>query len=208
MHHPIISIIIPVYNRENTLARALDSLLSQTYPHWEAIIVDDGSNDKSLSIAHKYSKIDERIYPFSFANKGVALARNEGLIFARGKWITFLDSDDEYLPEHLAIRIHTAQHLKDETVLYGGINVRGDHMVAHEHDHSLLIPVDDLIITGILFMPRSSINLLDGFRNIPYAEDADLFERAKQFYPIQKINSRTYIYHRELPDSITKNLNS
>lgn len=206
MHHPVISVIIPIYNREKTLGRALDSLIQQTYPHWEAILVDDGSTDNSLAIAHKYAQKDKRVYPFSFSNRGVALARNEGLKFARGKWITFLDSDDEYLPEHLAIRIHTAQHLKEETILYGGIKVIGDHFVAHEHDYTKMIPVDDLIITGILFMPKSSIGLLDGFRDLPYAEDADLFERSKQFYPTRKISSRTYLYHRELPNSITKNL--
>ncbi len=204
MHHPIISIIIPIYNRGKTLSRALTSLLNQTYPHWEAILIDDGSTDNSLAIAHAFSQQDSRFYPLSFSNKGVAVARNQGLNFARGKWITFLDSDDEYLPEHLSIRLHTAQHLKEETLLHGGILVKGDHLVPHVSDHTLLVPVDNLIITGTLFFPRSALDLVDGFRNLPYAEDTDLFERTKQFYPTHEIKSRTYVYHRELPDSLSK----
>ena len=91
----LLSIILPVYNREQTLGEAIDSVLAQSSPHWELIIVDDCSSDGSLQLANEYSKKNSRIRVFSNSvNTGSSVARNRGIDVAKGDYIGFLDSDD------------------------------------------------------------------------------------------------------------------
>ncbi|MBR0325530.1 MAG: glycosyltransferase family 2 protein [Selenomonadales bacterium] len=90
-----VSVIVPVYNAERFLPKAIESVLSQTYTDWELILVDDGSTDGSLGICETYANRDRRIKVFSQENHGVSSARNLGLGYARGAYVTFMDSDDE-----------------------------------------------------------------------------------------------------------------
>ncbi|WP_298556298.1 glycosyltransferase [uncultured Algibacter sp.] len=94
---PLISIIIPTYNRENTIAETLDSVLSQTYANWECIAVDDGSTDSTINILDVYSKKDSRFQYFqrpSHKEKGANSCRNYGFEKSKGSFIQWLDSDD------------------------------------------------------------------------------------------------------------------
>lgn len=100
---PRVSIIVPIYNREKWLRNCLDSIASQTFKEWECILVNDGSTDNSLKIAQEYAANDERFIVFSQENQGVSAARNLGLNHAQGKWVTFVDSDDEIAPDYLEI---------------------------------------------------------------------------------------------------------
>jgi glycosyltransferase involved in cell wall biosynthesis len=90
-----ITIIIPVYNSESYLENCLDSVINQDYSNLEIILVNDGSTDKSIEICIKYSQIDSRIVVINSINKGVSSARNIGLKNASGKYVIFVDSDDE-----------------------------------------------------------------------------------------------------------------
>lgn len=89
-----VCIIIPVYNAEKYLGYCLNSVLSQTYTNWNAILVDDGSTDASLEICRNYEAIDSRFRVFSKPNGGVSSARNFGLRYAQGDYLEFVDSDD------------------------------------------------------------------------------------------------------------------
>lgn len=101
---PLVSVLIPVFNGERTIGRAIRSLLSQTYEHWEAIVVDDGSSDQTLKILRKFQ--DERIKTFSHPkNLGRAAARQTALDHAKGEFIAFLDADDFYHPHKLEIQL-------------------------------------------------------------------------------------------------------
>ena len=91
---PTISVIVPVYNAENTLHQCVDSILNQEYKQIEVILVDDGSRDSSPQICDEYAEKDKRVHVFHKPNGGVSSARNLGLDHAHGKWITFIDSDD------------------------------------------------------------------------------------------------------------------
>ncbi|MGN0777347.1 MAG: glycosyltransferase [Candidatus Ventricola sp.] len=93
-----VSIIIPCCNSAAYLGACMDSVLAQTMGDFEAILIDDGSQDNTLDIARAYTKRDARVQVLSQANAGVAAARNLGLDRAQGEWITFVDSDD-LLPE-------------------------------------------------------------------------------------------------------------
>ena len=95
------SIIIPTYNRENHLPKAIESVLSQSFTDWELIIVDDGSTDNTSDVVASYN--DPRIKYIYQENAERSAARNNGIRNAKGEWICFLDSDDVYLNQHLAV---------------------------------------------------------------------------------------------------------
>lgn len=90
----LISIIVPVYNVENYLADCINSILQQTYKHFELILVDDGSSDRSGKICDQMAKADDRLQIFHKENGGLSDARNFGMKHAKGDYITFIDSDD------------------------------------------------------------------------------------------------------------------
>jgi len=98
--NPTISVIIPTYNRANFIDVAIKSVLNQSYQDFEIIIVDDGSTDNTEEIVKNFN--DFRInYFFHKFNQGISAARNTGIKACQGKYIAFLDSDDEWLPEKL-----------------------------------------------------------------------------------------------------------
>ena len=92
---PMVSVIIPVFNREYCINRAIDSVLNQTYKNLEVIVVDDGSTDKTLDVVNKYA---DRIKVIRQENSGPSRARNAGIKASKGFFVGFLDSDDEWLP--------------------------------------------------------------------------------------------------------------
>jgi glycosyltransferase involved in cell wall biosynthesis len=92
---PFYSIILPTFNRAHLLGRAIESVLAQTCDDWELIVIDDGSSDGTRDLIAKYVS-DKVSYSFD-VNGGPASARNRGIAVANGRYITFLDSDDEYL---------------------------------------------------------------------------------------------------------------
>ena len=92
--HPLVSIIVPVYKVEPYLHRCVESILAQTYSHWELILVDDGSPDNCPEICDKYALQEERIKVIHKTNGGLSDARNHGLEIATGDYILFVDSDD------------------------------------------------------------------------------------------------------------------
>lgn len=94
MEFPLISVIIPVYNVEKYLKRCVDSVIQQTYPRLDIVLVDDGSKDKSGYICEEYKEKDSRIRVVHKENGGLSDARNAGIDIAEGRYITFIDSDD------------------------------------------------------------------------------------------------------------------
>lgn len=90
----MISIIIPVHNRDHCLSRCLESVWQQTFTDWECILIDDGSTDRSLSVCRRYAEKDSRFQVYSQPNGGVSVARNRGLERACGEYVVFIDSDD------------------------------------------------------------------------------------------------------------------
>jgi teichuronic acid biosynthesis glycosyltransferase TuaG len=104
--YPLISIITPCYNSQRYIEETIASVLDQTYKNWEMIIVDDQSSDNTIEIIKLFAARDKRIRAVMLdQNKGPALARNEALRIAKGRYITFLDSDDIWLPDRLAVQL-------------------------------------------------------------------------------------------------------
>lgn len=99
---PLISIITPNYNCEKFISQTIESVLAQTYPNWEMLIVDDCSTDNSYQIALEYSQKDSRIKVYqNEKNSGAAVSRNKAIELSQGEYLAFLDSDDLWLPEKL-----------------------------------------------------------------------------------------------------------
>lgn len=98
---PEVSIIMPVYNKDKYLRNSIESVLKQTYQDYELIVINDGSTDGSSRIMKDYAAMDSRIHIINQDNSGVSCARNAGLSHASGKWIQFLDGDDQICPDYL-----------------------------------------------------------------------------------------------------------
>jgi len=101
--HPLVSVIIPLYNKRNQIAHTLDCVLKQSFRDWEAIIVDDGSTDGSADVVMRFD--DPRIRMARQENAGVSAARNRGIEEARGEFVAFLDADDEWKPDYLSTQV-------------------------------------------------------------------------------------------------------
>lgn len=124
----LISVIIPVYNSEKTIKRCLDSLLKQSYPYFELIVVNDGSKDHSKDIIDSYD--DERIVAIHKQNEGVSATRNKGITSAKGKYICFVDSDDYVEVDYLKMMIEQINKDKSDLVIcnfkrldHNGLNI-------------------------------------------------------------------------------------
>ena len=178
-----ISLIIPTYNRCLLLKRALHSVLEQSRPPDEIIVVDDGSTDKT---AEMLKQEFPQINTISQINKGVSAARNKGIQQAQGDWIAFLDSDDSWQAEKLATQIRALQQAPElkvchteETWIRNGVRVN----TMHKHKKSggwifeQCLPLCAMSPSSIM-IHRSvfdDVGLFD--ENLPACEDYDLWLR-------------------------------
>lgn len=125
---PIVSVVMPVYNVEAYVAEAVESVLAQTFADFELIIVDDGSQDRSIALCRAFA--DPRIRIVSQANRGLAGARNTGIAHARGRFIALLDSDDRW--HHSKLMLHVI-HLNSDPAV--DVSYSGSRLIdAHGHE--------------------------------------------------------------------------
>ncbi len=201
---PFFSIVVTTYNRSDFLRRAINSLLCQTERDWEAIIVDDGSRDDTFVYCLDICKKHPRFTYIYRSNKGTPHARQTGIGLAYGKYITFLDSDDEYTPEHLQLRKRILIENPFIDFLYGGYEVVGSTMVPDIHNPRVMISLDQCVVGGTFFIRRSIIEKLGGIPQIEYGDDARLYELVRQKnFIVKRVEFPTYVYHRDHKDSKT-----
>lgn len=201
---PFFSIILTAYNRGHIIDRAIISVLNQKEQDWELLIVDDGSSDNTFNVCSKYFS-DPRIRYLFHKNKGLPLSRNAGILSSSGLYCTFLDSDDEYKDNHLELRRNILLQHPEVDLLYGGIEIIGDPYVVDFYDNSKQVHIDDCYVGGSFFVKRDVAVNLGGFRNIKYGDDADFAMRTiENGYCVASVEYRTYIYHRDMNDSISK----
>jgi len=204
---PFFSVIVCTFNRSALLPRALDSVLSQVESDWEVVIVDDASTDDSVQTIQKYTESDPRFRLIRHdRNRGTSAARNTGIEAATGLFVTFLDSDDAYDPEHLSSRkIMLLQH-PGIHLLHGGVTVIGDPFVVDKDDPTKTIHVDDCVVGGTFVIRKDVFDLIGGFADLAYADDAEFHDRAERTgLMIARTDHPTYIYHRDTPGQATSN---
>lgn len=182
----LFSIVIPSYNHAKYLDEALSSLISQSYHNWEAIIVNDGSADNTVEVADSWCKKDTRIKLISTANNGLSSARNTGIAFSRGEYISLLDADDKFAPNHLKSMFDVLNNDCD-IVFTGYTYFTSSNPSCHKVYLNKQLNFEQ-ILNGNIVPPvsvafrKSFLNLTSGFdTSLKSAEDWDLWIR---FYKV------------------------
>lgn len=202
---PEVSVILTVYNRAQYLNRCIDSLLGQSYKNWELLAIDDGSEDNSFEVLKDYQVNYPGIHIIRHKNMKLPLSRNKGIVTSIGKYITFLDSDDEYAEDHLLMRVNYLNNHPEVDLIRGGVDIIGNEYVRDKNNPLKLIHLSECTVGATFFGRRYVFIMLNGFRNLEYSEDSDFMERAEKCFHIEKVDFNTYKYYREAPDSITNN---
>ena len=198
-----VSVLMTVFNTDFSYTkRAIDSVLHQDFQDFELIIIDDGSkgNDRELLMDY-VEKNEDKISYIRHSNRGQSESINRGVLYSLGEYITIIDSDDEYKQNHLSSCLMEINDLDlicstSETI----VDNDNDYYVPDKNDLSKLIHLDEATLFGTLFGRKkvfTSIEFKTGF-----AADADFYERATKLFSVKKLDLRTYIYHRNIPNSI------
>ncbi len=204
---PLVSIILPTYNRARLLPRAVGSVLKQTWTNWELVILDDGSVDETPLLLERMARDDKRVRVFRHANIGPGETRNRGLKNSCGEYVAFLDSDDEYLPRHIELRARFLLEHPDVDFLHGGVALSGPFSrlaVPDALNPSRTISVTECAVGGTFFARRPALEQSSGWTS-GYAEDFRLLEELSLRIRVVKVDFPTYVYHRESDDSRCSN---
>ena len=114
---PLVSVIVPIYNAKDHIARCVESIRRQTYENLEILLLNDGSEDVSLPVCQMFARVDKRITLIDKANSGVAATRNLGLRYATGEYLQFVDADDTLLPNATELLVDRAQRFAADLVI-------------------------------------------------------------------------------------------
>ena len=186
MDRPLtVSVVIPAFNRERLLPRALQSVRDQSFADWEVIVVDDRSKDRTAEIVQEFASHDARIrYCRNERPQGPAGARNHGVALARGEFIAFLDSDDEWMPFHLA---RAVRHLRQDAL---PIDVFTANPIRRRSDSGDVIKYDLLDLEAFSWKQHHDLYVI---------ESAGLWERGiegKRILTTQTIVARRAVFDK------------
>lgn len=210
MTSPLFSCIIPVYNRAHTIQRALDSILRQTFQDFEVVIVDDGSTDELQSALAKYES-NSKIKIIKQTNHGVSHARNRGEEMSRGRYLAFLDSDDEWLPHKLAAQKDLLEARAYKLVHGEEIWMRNGKQVNQKNKYQKgggdqFMPSLEQCLIGpsTTIIERTFFKELGGFReDFPVCEDYDLWLKVTSLVEVGFIERPIVIKHGGAADQLS-----
>jgi glycosyltransferase involved in cell wall biosynthesis len=202
-----VSVLMTVFNTDLLYTkRAIDSVLKQDFQDFELIIIDDGSKENNRESLMDYvEQYEDKITYIRHSNRGQSASVNRGVLYSLGEYITILDSDDEYKSNHLSTclrEINGADLICSSTETI--VDSDNDYYVPDKNDQTKLIHLDEVIMFGTLFGLKkvfTSIDFKTGF-----AADSDFYEQATQLFNVKKLDLRTYVYHRNIPNSICANI--
>lgn len=204
---PAISVILPTFNRAGLLSKAIESVLAQSFTDWELLVADDGSSDDTFAVVNRYVETNPAVRYLKHSNRKLNTTRNMGIQAAFGTWLTFLDSDDSYAPDHLESRIRFMRENPETDLIVGGFQTDEDIFVKDCYNPDRMIDIRECIVGPTLFGRRAVFLALGGFKPLSYAGETELWSRAEKLFRLQKIEDpKTYIYTRA-DDSITLNFN-
>jgi len=207
---PKVSVIIPTYNRAYLIGRAIQSVLNQTYQNFEIIIVDDGSTDDTKEVVKKFQEQDRRIkYVKHEKNKGEAAARNTGIKTARGEFIAFQDSDDEWLPEKLEKQMKIFEGVSSRIgIVYTSMHRIDKEGRKHDFKTPTIMPKDGLIYKraldyqilnigiGTAAVRKTCFNTAGMFdERLQYFVDLEFFIRSAKYFYFYHINEPLVNYY-------------
>lgn len=213
-NRPLVSVVIPAYNRAGSIRAALQSVQRQTHEDWEAIVVDDGSHDDTPELVEQLAREDSRIRLIRHeANRGAQAARNTAIHAARGAWIAFLDSDDQFLPHSLESRFELATEQKVSVVHSNCYMIgTGDSPRLHEvrplagSVYRPLLQGEGPVFPGLLVHKEAlkRINYLD--ERIVSFQEWDTTIRLAAYYPFGFEVTPTFIWDCRNTDTISRNM--
>tara|TARA_R110002111_G_scaffold66609_2_gene108573 strand:+ start:365 stop:1240 length:876 start_codon:yes stop_codon:yes gene_type:complete len=200
---------MPVYNVENYLSAAIESILTQTFTDFELIVIDDGSTDKSLEILEQYTALDERVKLFKQENRGISYTRNRLLSLAQSEYIAWMDSDDISLPQRLETQL---QYLKcyDDVLAVGSFTILTDKEnndlclwkvpVSHEEiDGRHIKGVGGAIVFPSSMMRKTIVEKVGGFDDsLIGAEDLNLFLKLAEKGKLANLDCVLYRYRQHI----------
>jgi glycosyltransferase involved in cell wall biosynthesis len=207
---PLVSVIIPTYNRGWILAEAIESVLVQGFGDYELIVVDDGSTDRTGEMLRSYG---DRLRTLRQANRGVSAARNAGTAAARGEWIAFLDSDDLWLPRKLERQVAFLEDRPDAEICQTEeVWIRDGRRVnpARKHrktggmifERSLELC---LVSPSAVMLRRGLLEGLGGFdESLPACEDYDLWLRVSRRRPVHLVPEALVVKRGGHPDQLSR----
>lgn len=199
----LVSIIVSVFNRRRKFRRAINSIFSQSFTNFEIIVIDDGSTDGIEHDIIPLAKSHHFIKYLRHSNRGPALSLNTGFFISEGKYIAFLDSDDEYAPHYLKRRIEFIQKEKCDLV-YSPATLIGkeeDFFVPDARNRNRLIHLNKCVIGATFFGKKEIFLKLGGFNNI-YSYDSHFLRKAKSICSVKEFREYSYRYYRDSRDSI------
>ncbi|MDI1235519.1 MAG: glycosyltransferase family A protein [bacterium] len=206
-HQADINVLMSTYNTPfHMVKRAIDSVLTQDFQNFELLILDDGSDfHTSIKLLEYVQNLDNRISYVWHKNRGQSESINRGILLCSSAFISIIDADDEYLPNHLStclesMDIYDLIATHTDTI----VNDYEDYYVPDKHDNNNNIHVDDCILFATLF-GKTAVFKENIFKN-KYSADSDFFEQVSKIYKVAKIPSRTYKYYRNHINSITSNM--
>lgn len=206
MQHPMISVIVPVYNVEKYLQECVDSLLRQTYSPIEIILIDDGSTDSCPAICDRYAAADETIRVIHQQNKGLSGARNTGIDAAQGELISFVDSDDTTEPDMLE-RLYVLLRDNNADIASSGIDIAKPINGVYTSEEALMhiLKEDGNLVTsawGKLYRAElfTGIRFPEGLIYEDFATMPLLFDKSER---IAHTSDILYHYRRDNETSIT-----
>jgi len=184
----LVSVIIPCFRQAHFLGEAIESVLAQSYPHFEIVVVDDGSPDDPIQVVKRYSSVRY----LRQKNKGLAAARNSGIQASTGEYLVFLDSDDRLLPNHLESNLKAFEEHPDAGFVYGDYRWFGVEGTWHVHDcrpspdhYATLLRRNFIGPPHVVMFKRRIIQKVGGFRqDVAASADQELYLRIARAYPI------------------------
>ncbi|MDZ7631192.1 MAG: glycosyltransferase family A protein [Gemmatimonadaceae bacterium] len=182
---PEFSILMATYQHAHLIERAVRSVASQTHQNWELLVADDGSTDDTFARLSQLARAEPRLRFWRHQNKGQARARNGLLHHARGRWVTFLDSDDELTPSHLAARAQAIQQQPEVDLILAPMQVIGEPWVTCRHGSSQPVHLDQCLAVGMLTVRADRLRAAGGFPHANYGEDAMLIQALQRDYAQQ-----------------------
>ena len=206
-----VSIIIPTFNRANLITRALESVFKQTISDYEIIIIDDGSTDNTKDVLKPFQDRIRYVYQ---QNKGISAARNLGITMAQGQYIAFLDSDDTWIPEKLALQAQVLDENPTVGIVYSKmvkINEQGQPCGMKPENPTgrnfkELLEIGGDIPTSTVFTRKACFDKAGLFdENLPMMEDFEMWLRIAKHYDIYEIADKTLSTYYHHGQQITKN---
>lgn len=209
MDDSLVSIILPTYNRAGFLPAALDSVLAQTWRHWELVVIDDGSTDETGTVLDQYD--DPRLVRLRQENRGVSAARNMGIRASSGSLIALLDSDDQWLPDKLEkqlayMRRHSYDICQtDEIWIRNGRRVNQKHKYAKPEGWFFEESLKMCLISPscTMFTRRAWADIGPFDEAMPSCEDYDMWLRACLRYPVGLVAEPLTVKHGGRPDQLS-----